>query len=189
MKTHSKIATVDTSVFLIPILYVVAIPLVAGCGSPSPAQAVVDHSSPEGLFASFCQALTDRDSQRLLEACDPPIRPTWKELLHWVQKRRDADMQTLAEADMLKDMERRFCGGDELLFERPHPDQVHVRNVPKGGQIALRKRNGKWYISFYDNPANAKYLMKLATEIIKSQLGARPASQKDVTEVVGAAGG
>jgi len=90
---------------------------------------------------------------------------------------------------MLKDMERRFCGDDEVVFERPHPGKVHVRNVPQGGYIALRKRDGKWYVGFDDDPANAEYGMKLATEIIKSQLGVRPADQKDVKEAVGVAGG
>jgi len=90
---------------------------------------------------------------------------------------------------MLADMERRFCGDDELLFDRPQPDKVLVRNVPKGGLIALRSRDGKWYVSFDADPARAEYRMKLAIEIIKSQLGVRPAGQDGVTEAGGATGG
>ena len=161
-----------------PVLHVILVLVLGGCG-PSPGQPVVEHSSPEGLFASFCQALTERDGQRLVDVCDPPLRPTWRELLNWAEKQRVADTRPPAEFDFLQDMQSRFCGNEKLLFERAQPDLVHVRNVPQGRQMTLRKRNGKWYIGFYDNPEQAEYSLKLATEIIKSQLGEPPASHRD----------
>ena len=163
---------------VLQIVFVLALP---GCGA-SPRQVVIEHSSPERLLVTFCQALAENDQQGLVEACDPPLRPLWKELLRWDAKHRRAFAHTPVESGLLRDMQSRFCGDEELLFDRPQPDIVLVRNTTQGGQIALRNRNGVWYVSFDVNPEHAEYGMRLGIEIIKSQLGQRPVEHKIMTE-------
>jgi hypothetical protein len=155
-----------------------------GCG-PTQEPTVVDHSSPEQVFAGFRRALVEMDREALISACDPPLRPAWKELIHWTEKKREAGVRRFDETDVLGDMERRFCGEEELIFEQPQSDRVYVYNAAQGGVFILRERDGKWYVAFNGEPHDVEYCMKLATEIIKSQLGERPAEHRNVSEEVG----
>ena len=158
-------------------VFVLALP---GCGA-SPRQVVIEHSSPERLLVTFCQALAENDQQGLVDACDPPLRATWKELLRWDAKHWRAYAHTPVESGLVRDMQSRLCRDEELRFERLGPDIVLVRNMTQGGQIALRNRNGEWYVSFDVDPGEAEYGMKLATEIIKLQLGQRSPESRSVT--------
>lgn len=160
----------------------------AGCGQ-SQVSTVIDHSSPEGLFAGFCRAIEENADQSLIEACDPPLRPAWTELLEWNEKRRRADVQPLDGRDILEDMKSRFCGDSETLFERVKPDMVLVRNAGQAGQVILRERGGKWYVGFDGEIRETEYRMKLATEIIKSELGERSLDRGSVMEAEQVSGG
>ncbi len=166
-----------------PVLYGILILGLSGCAA-SKGPVVLDHSSTEQVFAGFRRALADGDHDALLGACYPPLRPTWKRLLHWAEKRREAGGRSQPAADMLADMARLFCGEDKLLFERPQPGQVYVRNVPQGGIIAFRRWEAKWYVSFYEDLDEAEPAMNLIIEIIKLELGQRPADHGSVSEEI-----
>ncbi len=158
---------------------------VSGC-APKERRTLVDHSSPESVFIDFCQALNEEDEERLIEACDPALRPTWRELLRWVDRHRRSDIQSSAVPDVLGGMRTRFCGNKSPSFERSQPDMVFVQWAAQSGPMILRKRSGKWYVGF---EKDFEYTMKLATEIIKSELGKRPGGQGSVMEASGLSGG
>ncbi len=148
-------------------------------------EATACHASPEAAWTAFCQALRENHRDRLLYACDPGLRPAFGELLTWVDTMRRMKPELGEDEDVLKYWHTRFCKREEIVVERLCSDTGVVRNVLRGGRIALSRRGEAWFVSFDPDLGEAEYSMKLATELIKLRLNMRQPEDKHVQEGVG----
>lgn len=133
-------------------------------------------------MSAFCAALCARNYHELLYLGHPHLRGHWDNLLYWTRKlenrsatssrpTRSGGPSVPVQADahnVLRRMEESFCAA-EVVFDLRGPYLCCVRKKSGDGQLPLRRIGGKWYVAFYEDMAQAEYMLALAAEIAKAE--------------------